>query len=432
MDKLSEKLERMKVEVRRNFNESELYCRPILKSPKLWETELYKFCEEIPKGADLHAHGGALIPVHELIKFVALREDILIDTNPKHKSYLRLKCKNPYKTYMPLQQALDNHLIDTDEIIKLWTLIGRPLNIGIWDWFQELFEKHNDLNEVGPTCKDYFQYSYEYYCKHNIFHLEQRLFLKNSEEEAFRKAHCAYDAYIDAKKKYPKLTVRIIPVGLKNPVFDMSVTENIFNNAAAMHHRIKDEKDSFVAGIDLVNEEDSSRSISDFEELISQTIKKAQDLNIDLHAGESLNPNNDEISKAISLGSKRIGHGLNLWAHPEKKQVIKDRDICLEVCPVSNQILGYCEDLRKHPAKDYFRESIPIALCSDDATYQENSTLSDDFFVSILAWDLNISEIKTLCENSIKYSFLADRLKQTKLENLYNDWDKFENKILDR
>lgn len=248
-----------------------------------------------------------------------------------------------------------------------------------------LFEKHNDLNEVGPTCKDYFKYSYEYYCKHNIFHLEQRLFLKNSEEEAFEKAHCAYDAYIEAKQKFPELTVRIIPVGLKSPVFDMSVTQNIFDNAAIMNERVKDGDDDFVVGIDLVNEEDTSRSIADFAELVNSTIEKAPRLNVNLHAGESNNPNNNEIAEAIKLNSKRIGHGLNLKYHSELIDTIKEKNICLEVCPVSNQILGYCDDLRQHPAKDYFYDGVPMVLCSDDPTYQENSTLSDDFFMAILA-----------------------------------------------
>lgn len=248
-----------------------------------------------------------------------------------------------------------------------------------------LFDKHNDLNEVGPTCKDYFKYSYEYYCKHNIFHLEQRLFLKNSEDEAFKKAHCAFDAYIEAKQKYPELTVRIIPVGLKSPVFDMSVTQNIFDNAAIMNERVKDGDDDFVVGIDLVNEEDTSRSIKDFSQIIKDTIKKAPRLNVNLHAGESTSPNNNEIKEAINLNSKRIGHGLNLHYHPELINKIKEKNICLEVCPVSNQILGYCDDLRHHPAKKYFCDDIPMVLCSDDPTYQENSTLSDDFFMAILA-----------------------------------------------
>lgn len=71
--------------------------------------------------------------------------------------------------------------------------------------------------------------------------------------------------------------------------------------------------------------------------------------------------------------------------HPELKHIIKDKDICLEVCPVSNQSLGFCDDLRQHPANDYLREGIPMVLCSDDPTYQENNSLTDDFFMAILA-----------------------------------------------
>lgn len=248
-----------------------------------------------------------------------------------------------------------------------------------------MFVKHNDLNEIGPTCKDYFQSSYEYYCSQNIFHIEQRLFLKGTEADAFEKAHCAFDAYIDAKKKYPMLTVRVIPVGLKSPAFDMDVTKNIYENTVKMHHQIKDGDDDFIVGVDLVNEEDSSRSISEFAELIKTTLAEAPNLNLDLHAGESTSADNNEIEVAIKLGANRIGHGLNLFAHPELIDIIKDKDICLEVCPVSNQSLGFCNDLRKHPAKEYLRNEVPMVLCSDDPTYQERNSLTDDFFMTILA-----------------------------------------------
>ncbi len=165
----------------------------------------------------------------------------------------------------------------------------------------------------------------------------------------------------------------------------MEVTEEIFRNSAAMNKKVKDGNDDFVVGIDLVNEEDVSRSVSEYSELIQKTLSDAPKLNVNLHAGETCDPNNNEIAQAIMLGSKRIGHGLNLWAHPELKAEIRKKNICLEVCPISNQSLGFCDDLREHPAKQYFREGIPIALCSDDPTYQENSTLSDDYFSAILA-----------------------------------------------
>lgn len=211
------------------------------------------------------------------------------------------------------------------------------------------------------------------------------MFLKGSEEYAFEKARCVYDAYTEVKKKYPQLTVRVIPVGLKSNEFDKEVTKNIYENTVKIHNQIKDDNDDFIVGIDLVNEEDSSRSIFEFKDLINITLDEAPNLRLNLHAGESTSSSNKEIEIALNLGSKRIGHGLNLWQHPRLKSVIKNNDICLEVCPISNQSLGFCDDLRKHPAKDYFRKGLPIALCSDDPTYQENNSLTDDFFIAILA-----------------------------------------------
>lgn len=217
---MEKKFEQLKQEVLSNFSETDLYKTSILKTPKLYQTDLYKFCEKMPKGADLHAHGGAMIPILHLIDFVIDKEDLLIDTNPEHKGYLQLANKNPGASYMPLRQALDEGKFSKEELFNIWTLVGCPSNMDVWDWFQDLFVKHNDLNEIGPTCKDYFQNAFEYYCSQNIFHIEIRLFLKGSESDASKKAHCVFDAYIETKKKYPNLTVRAIPVGLKSNVFD--------------------------------------------------------------------------------------------------------------------------------------------------------------------------------------------------------------------
>lgn len=128
---MDKKFEQLKQDVWANFSEDELYKTSILKMPKLWSTELYKFCEKMPKGADLHAHGGALTPVHHLIGFVCDNPDLLVDTDLTHKGYLQLTYKNPGPSYMPLKQALEESLLTEDELTSLWTLIGCPDNMDI-------------------------------------------------------------------------------------------------------------------------------------------------------------------------------------------------------------------------------------------------------------------------------------------------------------
>ena len=41
---------------------------------------------------------------------------------------------------------------------------------------------------------------------------------------------------------------------------------------------------------------------------------------------------------AILLGSHRIGHGYALIKHPKLLQIVKERNIAIEVNPVSNQV----------------------------------------------------------------------------------------------
>ena len=41
---------------------------------------------------------------------------------------------------------------------------------------------------------------------------------------------------------------------------------------------------------------------------------------------------------AVLLNSTRIGHGYALYKHPLVMQLIKERDIAIEVNPISNQV----------------------------------------------------------------------------------------------
>lgn len=100
------------------------------------------------------------------------------------------------------------------------------------------------------------------------------------------------------------------------------------------------------------------------------------------------------------LGSKRIGHGYALSKHPVLLKMVKERDIAVEVNPISNQVmknirnwkefvdwpeeinktvfllekvLKLVDDIRNHPAAVYFSQNIPLIISS--GTYSNHFEL---------------------------------------------------------
>ena len=70
--------------------------------------------------------------------------------------------------------------------------------------------------------------------------------------------------------------------------------------------------------------------------------------------------------ESVLLRSKRIGHGYGFQKHPYLLEIVRQRNIAIEVCPVSSQILAFFPDIRNHPGQFYYRSGIPIVISPDD------------------------------------------------------------------
>jgi adenosine deaminase CECR1 len=60
------------------------------------------------------------------------------------------------------------------------------------------------------------------------------------------------------------------------------------------------------------------------------------------HGGETLFMNNardENLFDALLLDSKRIGHGYAFRHHPLLLEMIKSKQVAIEICPISNQVL---------------------------------------------------------------------------------------------
>jgi adenosine deaminase CECR1 len=86
---------------------------------------------------------------------------------------------------------------------------------------------------------------------------------------------------------------------------------------------------------------------------------------------------------------------------------VKEKDICIECCPVSNFCLGYVLDLRCHPARTFLHQGLAVSISPDDPGFMGYKGTTLDYLYVFLAWDLDIADLKQLCLNSIKYGTLT-------------------------
>lgn len=95
--------------------------------------------------------------------------------------------------------------------------------------------------------------------------------------------------------------------------------------------------------------------------------------------------NNSNLVDLLLLETKRIGHGINLIHHAYLMDYIKQDKICIEVNPLSNQILRYISDLRLHPAKTFLNYGIKICINPDDPGFFGINGITYDFYILTLA-----------------------------------------------
>lgn len=128
------------------------------------------------------------------------------------------------------------------------------------------------------------------------------------------------------------------------------------------------------------------------------------------------------------LGTRRIGHGFGLAKHPKLIELIKERNVAIEVNPVSNQVLKLVDDYRNHPASVLMAQNVPIVIASDDPSFWEVSMLSHDFYMAFLGIASRQSDLRTLKKlalNSIEYSALEGREKSEAFSKWQVKWDAF-------
>ncbi|KAF2033179.1 Metallo-dependent hydrolase [Setomelanomma holmii] len=181
---------------------------------------------------------------------------------------------------------------------------------------------------------------------------------------------------------------------------------------------MKIEFPDLIAGYDLVGQEDLGRPLSHLAPELFWFRKACTQEGVDIpfffHAGETLgdgDSTDENLFDAIILGTRRIGHGFSLYKHPLLIDMVKEKKILVESCPVSNEVLRLSSSIMSHPLPALLARGVPCSLCNDDPTIlgQGVSGMSHDFWQALQGWEnLGLEGLGSLAENSVRWASFED------------------------
>lgn len=136
-----------------------------------------------------------------------------------------------------------------------------------------------------------------------------------------------------------------------------------------------------------------------------------------LHAGEAAGA--DSVSKALTFGAGRIGHGVRSIEDPAVLQILAKTGIALELCPTSNLHTNMFRTLAEYPLRSLLDAGVKLTLNTDNMSVS-HTTLAAEYQQIADTFDLTEAELKQFALNAAEAAFADEEtkawLRQTMLE----------------
>ena len=401
------------------------------------QTKLFTILKKMPKGGILHLHSGAMGNARWMVEKAIELPEMHVFWEATNKQFTKgqlqayAKDKAP-KGFRPAQEIAKTNPNFKKELVNLLTFdedIDRD-SVDIWKEFEYVFQRINGFLTYEKVAIDYLVHGAEILIADNIQHAEFRTFFTSRfyDLDGNKNTEAEYLEILETVEKRikaidPDFTFILLQQSLR--FFDKARIGQEVLDAHEYHSKYP----RWVRGFDLVAEEDNGHTTLFHAKqfLKIDSLKKATgiDLPLYLHDGESNWASTANLYDALLLGTKRIGHGFNLFRFPTLIELVKEKNVCIEVNPLSNQILGYIRDLRMHPASTYLRRGVNCVISSDDPLIFDYEGLSYDFWSVFLAWELDLASLKKLTRNSIEYAALMEAEKEKAMVVWEKRWNEF-------
>lgn len=167
-----------------------------------------------------------------------------------------------------------------------------------------------------------------------------------------------------------------------------------------------------VVGIDLAGDEFNYSVM-----LFKKVFEKAKQLNIPftIHSGEARGA--ESIYEALSIGAMRLGHGIRAYEDEKLLEILKEKKITLECCPISNMNTQVFRDFSIYPLKKYIDNGVKATINTDNRTVSDTNYQKEIEFLDRYT-PLTIEEIKLSNLNAVEGAFISKTEKEELIKRL--------------
>ncbi|OAX83407.1 hypothetical protein ACJ72_02227 [Emergomyces africanus] len=426
-----------------NGEEEELYpgMMFMLAKARMESTKLWKIACRMPKGALLHCHMGAMVDLGWLYeKTLATPRMYFYSPLPLHSESNRRKAvvQFAYSSTVPKPSESiwtsgyePGTLVDANVAADTFPDGGRE---GFISWLKdrtsivakESIEHHLGVDAIWRKFMSAFIILSSFLYYEPILRAFIRKLLETIAEDGVHEMVRAIGEEIEKFKATKQgenfWGGRIIWTSLRGMSTEY-IIESMKNCILA-----KKAHPHLIAGFDLVGQEDLGRTLKDVTpELIwfrQKCIEEKLEIPFFFHAGECLgdgDSTDENLYDAILLGTRRIGHGFSLYKHPTLIDMVKEKNILIESCPISNEVLRLTSTVLAHPLPALLARGVPASLSNDDPALlgQGTSGMSHDFWSALQGWEnLGLAGLGSLAENSVRWGAYEDQTEEEWLRDI--------------
>ncbi|KAH9928471.1 Metallo-dependent hydrolase [Epithele typhae] len=417
------------------------------------KTKMFEIVSKMPKGGVLHVHLDATVDATTLLR-IGLKYPAIHVRAPQRVTASSMLSTFPefaplpksswtsvasltgpdYEpgTWVPLKSAMDvfDATLGGPEGFFKWACTGMTINPSeaygthnttdkIWKRFGKTFEIQRGFTRYLPIWKDFVLALFRHAVSDGISYIEARVpfFFKymfgedGNETVPHREWLIAYDQVLAEFKEELVAQGRAEEWVGSKVIYSMrrTVTPEELEWFLEDCIALKREFPHLICGFDLVGHEDPLQPLIYYIDPLRRFVERQKEEGLDIpfifHAGETLGdglPADMNLYDAILLGTKRIGHGFSLVKHPKIMQVCREREILIEVCPISNEVLP------------------------DDPGMFGYMGVSFDFFQVLVASNVNgIITMRELAKDGLRFSCLEPEEKARALALYDKQWDAF-------